>query len=46
MKKMEPFSVRLKFYTKTNLSAGNPLEMVPMADFEYKPLTSMYEESV
>ena len=36
MKKMEPFSIWLKFYTKTNLSAGNPLEIVPMADFQGK----------
>ena len=26
--KMEPFSIWLKFYTKTNLSAGNPLRGV------------------
>ena len=36
MKKMEPFSIWLKFYTKTILSAGNPLEIVPMADFQAK----------
>ena len=31
MNKMESFSIWLRFYTKTNLSAGNPLKIVPMA---------------
>ena len=34
--KMEPFSIWLKFYTKTYFSAGNPLKIVPMADFQAK----------
>ena len=33
---MEPFSIWLKFYTKTNLSARNPLKIVPMVDFQGK----------
>ena len=36
MKKMELFSIWLKFCTETNLNAGNPLKMVPMADFQNK----------
>ena len=33
---MEPFSIWLKFYTKTNLSAGKSIKLVPMAGFKGK----------
>ena len=33
---MEPFSIKLKFCTETNLSARNPFRIVLMADFQGK----------